>query len=87
MLRVAIWTLRQRRWAALAVTMGLLGLVCVGAGTFELHRFREKVADNQPAQGQCASPPTVPLTTGLVPLTGRGPRARTRWRSASAQWR
>jgi cytochrome oxidase assembly protein ShyY1 len=70
-LRAAVWTLRQRRYTALAVTMALLGLVCIGAGTFELHRFREKLTGNHQLRAN-ARAAAVPLTTGVVPLTTAG---------------
>ncbi len=66
-----VWTLRQPRYATLAAIMLVLALGCVGAGTFELHRFHEKRHDNGVLRSNAHSAP-VPLTTGLVPLTGRG---------------
>ena len=72
MLRSLVWTLRQPRYATLAAIMVVLALGCVGAGTFELHRFHEKRHDNGVLKANFHSAP-VPLTTGLVPLTGQGP--------------
>ncbi|WP_375493971.1 SURF1 family protein, partial [uncultured Jatrophihabitans sp.] len=72
MLRAAIWTLRQPRYAALGALMAVLFVACVGMGTFELHRFREKVDQNHRLKAN-ARADVMPLSTSLVPLTGRGP--------------
>ena len=71
MLPALVWTLRQPRYARLAAIMVVLALAFVGAGTFELHRFREKRHDNSTLRANYHSV-AVPLTTGLVPLTGAG---------------
>jgi cytochrome oxidase assembly protein ShyY1 len=66
-----LWTLRQRRYAALAVTMLFIAMICVGAGTFEIHRYNEKVHDNGALRDN-AHAAAVPLTSRLVPLVGHG---------------
>ena len=71
MFRALIWTLRQRRYAALAVAGSVFALVCVGVGTFEIHRYQEKRHDNSTLRTN-AHAPVTPLTTSLVPLTGGG---------------
>jgi cytochrome oxidase assembly protein ShyY1 len=67
--RALIWTLRQRRYAALAVAGLILALICIGLGTFEIHRFQEKRHDNGLLRAN-AHAPVVPLRTSLVPLSG-----------------
>ncbi|WP_375498543.1 SURF1 family protein [uncultured Jatrophihabitans sp.] len=91
MLRAArsgwVWTLRQPRYATLAAIMVLLAVGCVGAGTFELHRFHEKRHDNRALKANYHSA-AVPLTTDLVPLTGAGAAPDTlaiRWRTVTAR--
>ncbi len=71
MIRAVVWTLRQPRYATLAAIMVVLALGCVGAGTFELHRYHEKRHDNQVLRANDHAA-AVPLTTALVPLTGAG---------------
>lgn len=71
MLRALAWTLRQRRYAALAVAGLIVALICAGAGSFEIHRFQEKRHDNGVLRAN-AHAPVAPLTSALVPLTGRG---------------
>ena len=71
MFRALIWTLRQRRYAALAVAGSVFALVCVGVGTFEIHRYQEKRHDNGTLRTN-AHAPVTPLTPSLVPLTGSG---------------
>lgn len=51
--------------------MLVLAACCVGAGTFELHRYHAKERDNQRLEDNAVAPVT-PLTTRMVPLTGRG---------------
>lgn len=64
-----MWTLRQRRYAALAAFMTVIAIGCVAAGTFEIHRYSEKVHDNS-ALRRNAHAARVALSTALVPLTG-----------------
>jgi cytochrome oxidase assembly protein ShyY1 len=79
------WTLRQRRYASLSAAALVVALVCVGVGTFEIHRYREKVHQNATLVAN-ASAPARPLTTTLVPLVGQHPRPSAnaiRYRSVS----
>lgn len=69
MFRAAVWTLRQRRYAALALGALVFALICVGMGTFEIHRFQEKTHDNSVLRDN-AHASVTPLTTSLVPATG-----------------
>lgn len=71
MFRALVWTLRQRRYAALAVAGLVFALVCVGMGTFEVHRYHQKQQDNSALRAN-AHAPVTPLTTSLVPLTAGG---------------
>jgi cytochrome oxidase assembly protein ShyY1 len=85
-LRNALWTLRQRRYATLAVGMFIVAVICVIAGTWQISRFRQTVHDNDllNANAQAAA---VPLTTALVPLVGHGPapsRDAIRYRTITA---
>jgi cytochrome oxidase assembly protein ShyY1 len=70
-LRSIGWTLRQRRYAALAAFMLVLALGCIAMGTFEIHRYREKRHDNAALVGN-AHADAVALTRALVPVTGTG---------------
>jgi cytochrome oxidase assembly protein ShyY1 len=84
--RAVLWTLRQRRYAMLALLMLVIALICIGAGSFEVHRFQEKRHDNGKLKAN-AHAPTVPLTTSLVPLAGQGPApgsAAIRYRTVTA---
>jgi cytochrome oxidase assembly protein ShyY1 len=67
--RAVIWTLRRRRYAALAAGGLVFALVCVGMGTFEIHRYQEKVHGNNALRSN-AGAPVAALTTSLVPVTG-----------------
>lgn len=71
MFRALGWTLRQRRYAALALGALVFALICVGMGTFEIHRYQQKVHDNGTLRDNAHAPAT-PLTSSLVPLTGHG---------------
>lgn len=71
-LRAVSWTLRQRRYRALAALMLVVALACVGAGTFEITRFVAKVRENRVLTANAHAAP-VPLGTALVPLVGHGP--------------
>jgi len=70
--QTALWTLRQRRYAALAALMLVLALACVAAGTWQISRFEQSVRDND-ALDRNAHAGAVALTTALVPLVGPGP--------------
>ena len=69
--QAVLWVLRQRRYTVISAVMLVVALGCVGAGTFELHRYHEKRHDNGVLRTNAHSA-TVPLTTSLVPLTGQG---------------
>jgi cytochrome oxidase assembly protein ShyY1 len=69
--RALIWTLRQRRYAALAATGLIVALICAGMGTFEIHRYQQKRHDNGALRDNAHAPATS-LTPSLVPLTGGG---------------
>lgn len=71
-LRGLVWTLRQRRYAALALFMVVVAAGCAAAGTFEIHRLREKRSGNARLIAN-AHAAAVPLTPALVPLTGGSP--------------
>jgi cytochrome oxidase assembly protein ShyY1 len=70
-LRAAVWTLRQRRYAGLAVGMFIVALICVAAGSWQISRFEQSVGDNDALNGN-ARAAAVPLTTALVPLVDHG---------------
>jgi cytochrome oxidase assembly protein ShyY1 len=85
-LKTAIWTLRQRRYAAMAALMLVVAVICIIAGTWQISRFNESVHDNDALDGN-AHAATAPLTTGLVPLTGTAAtpgRDAIRYRTVSA---
>lgn len=66
--------------------MLVLALGCIGAGSFELHRFHEKRHVNGELTVN-ARAATTPLTTALVPLVGQGsppPDDTIRYRTISA---
>lgn len=71
MFRALVWTLRQRRYVALAATGLFVALICAGMGTFEIHRYQDKRHDNHVLRANAHAPATA-LTTALVPLTGAG---------------
>jgi cytochrome oxidase assembly protein ShyY1 len=73
--RALIWTLRQRRYAALAVVGLVVALICIGIGTFEIHRFQEKGHDNS-ALRQNAHAAISALTTSIVPIRGAAPETQ-----------
>lgn len=52
--------------------MVLVALACVGAGTFEITRFAEKVHENKVLTGNAHAAP-IPLSAAVVPLVGHGP--------------
>jgi cytochrome oxidase assembly protein ShyY1 len=85
-LRTALWTLRQPRYAALAALMLALALICVAAGTWQISRFEQSVRDND-ALDRNAHAAAVPLTTALVPIVNHGPapgRDAIRFRTVTA---
>lgn len=69
MLRTALLTLRQPRYAALAALMALVALICVAAGTWQIVRFEEKVHANDALTGNAHARP-VPVED-VLPLVGR----------------
>ncbi|MBE7190577.1 SURF1 family protein [Jatrophihabitans endophyticus] len=71
MLRTISWTLRQRRYQAFALLMLVVAIACVGIGTFEIHRLREKIHGNDLLRSN-AHAAVEPLAAAGVPLTGRG---------------
>lgn len=71
MFRIAAWTLRQPRYAALAAGMLVVAVLCALAGTWQISRFNQSVRDNN-ALGRNAHASAVALTTALVPLVGQG---------------
>jgi cytochrome oxidase assembly protein ShyY1 len=68
-LKTAVWTLRQRRYAAMAALMLVVAVICIIAGTWQISRFNQSVHDNDALVGN-AHAATVPISAGLVPLTG-----------------
>lgn len=83
MLRAVLWTLRQRRYATLTVLMVLVAVGCAAMGTFELHRYQDKLAENARLRTN-AHAAVVPLTTSLVPLVGASGGADVRYRHVLA---
>jgi cytochrome oxidase assembly protein ShyY1 len=64
-------TLRQPRYAALSVLMLIVAAACVGAGTWQIARFQEKVHENDAlrANAHLAGMPVA----RVLPLVGAGP--------------
>jgi cytochrome oxidase assembly protein ShyY1 len=60
-------TLRQPRYAALSALMGLVALICIAAGTWQIARFEGKVHANDALRGNAHAAP-VPVAS-LLPLT------------------
>jgi cytochrome oxidase assembly protein ShyY1 len=71
-LRFAIWTIRQPRYAALAALMVVIAIGCIGAGTWQISRFEQSVRANDALKAN-AHAASVPLSPALVPLVGSGP--------------
>lgn len=71
MFRTVVWTLRRPRYAAAAALFFLVAVGCVAAGTWQIARFQQSVRDNDALRTN-AHAAAVPLSTGLVPLTGQG---------------
>ncbi len=72
MLRSALTTLRQPRYAALSALMGVVALVCIAAGTWQIVRFEGKVSANDDLRGNAHAAPVavsklLPLTTAAAP--------------------
>lgn len=85
-LRTALWTLRQPRYAALFVLMSVIALVCLAAGTWQISRYEQSVRENDALDGN-AHAAAVPLTTAMVPLVKQGPapsRDAIRFRTVTA---
>jgi cytochrome oxidase assembly protein ShyY1 len=61
-------TLREPRYATLSALMLLVALVCVGAGTWQIVRFDDKVRDNDALRANAHAAP-VPVTR-VLPLVG-----------------
>ncbi len=72
MLRAALWTVRQRRYAGLSVLMVIIAAICVLAGTWQISRFRQSVHDND-AMSAHAHAAAVALSAVGLPLVGDGP--------------
>jgi cytochrome oxidase assembly protein ShyY1 len=72
MLASLLWTLRQRRYAAMAAMMFVIALGCVAAGTWQIQRFEQSVHDNR-ALDHNAHAAATPLTAALVPFVGAAP--------------
>lgn len=64
-------TLRQPRYAKLGALMVAVALICVAAGTWQIHRFEQKVHANDYLRAN-AREMAVPVAR-LLPLVGRGP--------------
>jgi cytochrome oxidase assembly protein ShyY1 len=71
-LRSALATLRQPRYAALSALMGLVALVCIAAGTWQILRFEGKVSANDDLRANAHEAP-VPVTSLLPLTTSRAP--------------
>jgi cytochrome oxidase assembly protein ShyY1 len=67
-LRSALATLRQPRYAALSALMALVALICIAAGTWQIVRFEGKVSANDALRAN-ANAPSVPVQN-VLPLTG-----------------
>lgn len=66
--RANLRALREPRYASLAALMVLVALVCIGAGTWQIARFDEKVRDNDALRAN-AHAAVVPLRS-VLPLVG-----------------
>lgn len=71
-LRYALWVLRQRRYAALALFMLVVAGLCALAGTWQISRYQQTVHDNNAMRANFHAA-AVPLSTSLVPLVGQAP--------------
>ena len=85
-LRAALWTLRQRRYARLTALMVVIAGICIAAGTWQIQRYQQSVRDNN-ALKHNAHAAAVALSPALVPLVGTGPapdRDAIRYRTVTA---
>ena len=62
--------LRQPRYAALGVLMAIVAIVCVGAGTWQIARFQQKVHENDDLRANARAPIVAP--GAVLPLVGQG---------------
>ena len=88
-LREALWTLRQRRYARLTALMVVIAAVCIVAGTWQIQRFEQSVRDNN-ALKRNAHAAASALTTSIVPLVGAAAapgRDAVRYRTVTASGR
>jgi cytochrome oxidase assembly protein ShyY1 len=69
-LRTTLATLRQPRYAALSAVMVLVAIGCVGAGTWQIVRFDDKVRANDALTGNAHDAPVA--VRDLLPVVGRG---------------
>ena len=67
-MQAARQTLRQPRYARLFAVMAIVAVVCIGAGTWQILRFEEKVHDND-ALTRNADIAAAPVTS-VLPLVG-----------------
>jgi cytochrome oxidase assembly protein ShyY1 len=83
-LRTTLATLRQPRYVALTIVMVFVALVCVGAGTWQIVRFVEKVRANDALTAN-AHDAAVPVRAVLPLVGGHSPSAdAVRFRSVVA---
>ena len=62
--------LRQPRYAALGVLMAIVAIVCVGAGTWQIARFQQKVHENDDLRANARAATVAPHE--VLPLVGQG---------------
>ncbi len=62
--------LRQPRYAALGVLMVIVAIVCVGAGTWQIARFQQKVHENDDLRANARAATVAPRD--VLPLVGDG---------------
>ena len=62
-----LWTLRQRRYARLLALLSVVALGCVGAGSFEVHRYLEKRHDNAALTAVARAAPLKRLSSRTAP--------------------
>lgn len=67
---VVLKVLRQPRYAALGVLMVIVAIVCVGAGTWQIARFQQKVHENDDLRANAHAATVTP--GAVLPLVGRG---------------
>jgi cytochrome oxidase assembly protein ShyY1 len=60
--------LRQPRYAALGVLMVIVAIVCVGAGTWQIARFQQKVHENDGLRHNAHAP--LAAVPAVLPLVG-----------------